>query len=75
MLSPYEADAAPVAETMLGPCTLCKVRNATAVCESCDRKICSECGDLYEPNPNDYTTWLILCDVCWRDMTGDATEF
>lgn len=52
-----------------GDCELCRAREAQVVCESCDREVCCDCSEEYKGDPEDHQTWLILCDVCWKDLT------
>ena len=45
-------------------CELCHELAATLVCEQCGTEICSVCSDCLINDPEDITTWVILCDEC-----------
>ncbi len=45
-------------------CELCHRYFAVMVCEQCGAAICSLCSDLLENDPEDVTTWVILCSEC-----------
>ncbi len=50
-------------------CENCHRYYAVMFCEHCHAAICSACGDVIENDPEDLSTWVILCNAC--DIEAD----
>lgn len=59
----------------MGPkCELCHGLAATMVCEECEAKVCSVCCDCIMNDPEDISTWVILCDECIAKLDEPVYE-
>lgn len=46
-------------------CEYCHRYSAVMICEHCHAAICAACGDVIENDPEDLSTWVILCRACY----------